>query len=440
MNTLLNTPFQHALMPLLRKREAQHRPINIGLLGCGSMGGDLLDQIRHLPGMKIVAIADRRPANIERQLRTAQYDLNAIKRCDTRSKAQDTLAQGHIVTTDNLDLIATLEGIEVVIDATGRPAVGAQHGLNALKHAKHLVMMNVESDVTIGALLAHEAHKNGVVYSLGAGDEPSSTLELVHFVENMGFRVIAAGKGKNNPLKRTVTPAELQHEAAQKKMNPRVLSEFIDGTKTMVEMTALGNATGFGIDTPGMHGQAIARDDLHKMLIPRTDGGILSRTGVIDYSTGQGVAPGVFVVAHIGSARLCARMDYLALGQGPYYTFYRPYHLTSLEVPISVARAALFGLADMTPRPRPVLEACGKAKRFIAQGSVLDGLAETCYYGWCMDFDAAQQQAAIPLGLLENGIAQRDIAPHELLDAHNVAPDHTSVLYNLRQQQEKLLT
>ncbi len=57
--------------------------------------------------------------------------------------------------------------IDVVIDATGVPAVGAEIGLKAMEHGKHLVMMNVEADVTIGAYLKSEADRLGVTYSLG---------------------------------------------------------------------------------------------------------------------------------------------------------------------------------------------------------------------------------------------------------------------------------
>ena len=69
--------------------------------------------------------------------------------------------------------------IDVVVDATGVPAVGAEIGLRAMENGKHLVMMNVEADVTIGAYLRSEADRLGVVYSLGAGDEPSSCMEII---------------------------------------------------------------------------------------------------------------------------------------------------------------------------------------------------------------------------------------------------------------------
>src|SRR5690606_4822356 len=72
------------------------------------------------------------------------------------------------ITSDSL-LVAEADQIDVIIDATGKPAVGAEIGHAAMQHGKHLVMMNVEADVTIGAWLRHEAERLGVIYSLGAG-------------------------------------------------------------------------------------------------------------------------------------------------------------------------------------------------------------------------------------------------------------------------------
>ena len=122
----------------------------------------------------------------------------------------------------------------------------------------------------------------------------------------------------------------------------------------MVEMVALANATGLVPDMPGMHGPDAPLDTLHKTFCPKDEGGLLSRKGVVDFTVAPGVAPGVFAVAEMRHPRLRERMNDLQLGEGPYYTFYRPYHLTSLEVPLSAAAAVLFGQSHMRPLPVPI--------------------------------------------------------------------------------------
>ncbi|TIO95808.1 MAG: homoserine dehydrogenase, partial [Mesorhizobium sp.] len=108
--------------------------------------------------------------------------------------------------------------------------------LMAMQHGKHLVMMNVEADVTIGCYLKQQADRLGVVYSVGAGDEPSSCMELIEFASALGYTIVSAGKGKNNPLNHDAVPDDYRDEALRRNMNPRMLVEFVDGSKTMVEM------------------------------------------------------------------------------------------------------------------------------------------------------------------------------------------------------------
>ena len=151
---------------------------------------------------------------------------------------------------------------------------------------------------------------------MGAGDEPSSCMELIEFVSAMGHRIISAGKGKNNPLNIDATPDTYTAEAVQRHMNPRMLVEFVDGSKTMVEMAAIANATGLIPDKPGMHGPACSREELNSVLVPQSAGGLLSSSaGRVDYTIGKGVAPGVFVVAEMDHPRIRERMEDLKMGK-----------------------------------------------------------------------------------------------------------------------------
>ncbi|TIU03908.1 MAG: homoserine dehydrogenase, partial [Mesorhizobium sp.] len=174
------------------------------------------------------------------------------------------------------------------------PNIGTLFALEVMKNGKHIVMLNVEADITIGRFLKEEARKAGVVYTGAAGDEPACTLEIIGFAKSLGFNIIAAGKGKNNPLKIDAMPADYEKEAAERNMNARMLVEFVDGSKTAIEMVAIANATGLVPDVPGMHGPTATLEELASVLCPREDGGVLHRKGVVDYSIGKGVAPGVF--------------------------------------------------------------------------------------------------------------------------------------------------
>ncbi len=419
--------------------EATGKPIRIGLIGSGMMGTDIVTQVLQMRGIVVAAIADINVPAAVAALASAGHDPQAHRIVQTASALERAIGERRIAVTDNADLVCACALIDVVVDATGKPAVGAQIGLTAMEHGKHLVMMNVEADVTIGAYLKHEADRLGVVYSLGAGDEPSAAIELINFVSALGYPVIAAGKGKNNPLNVDATPDDYARQAKEMGLNPRMLVEFVDGSKTAVEMSAIANATGLVPDIAGMHGPAASLKQLHEVLCPIADGGLLTRKGVVDYTVGKDVAPGVFVVAEMAHPRLRERMDYLKLGKGPYYTFYRPYHLCSLEVPLTCARAVLYRRADMAPLARPSAEVCALAKRDLKPGDRLDAIGEYTYRAWAMDAVEARAANGVPCGLLEQARVTAPVRKGELLTHANTAVDAASRIVELRRRQDQLV-
>ena len=424
----------------LAARADTGRPIRIGLVGAGEMGTDIVSRVAHMKGIEIGAISELKPGAAAKSVEIAYGVADRVKEVASADSANAAMESGKVAVTDNVDALLDAGLIDVVVDATGVPAVGAEIGLRAMERGKHLVMMNVEADVTIGAYLRSEAERLGVVYSLGAGDEPSSCMELIEFVSAMGHRIVSAGKGKNNPLNIDATPAEYTEEAIRRHMNPRMLVEFVDGSKTMVEMAAIANATGLIPDKPGMHGPAAARDELNKILIPESAGGVLSSAdGRVDYTIGKGVAPGVFVVAEMDHPRIWERMEDLKMGKGPYFTFFRPYHLTSLEVPLTCARVVLYGKADMVPMARPVAEVCAVAKKDLAVGDTLDQIGEYCYRAWIMEAGEARTAAVIPCGLLAGAKVTAPIRKGELITYANTSVPAGSKIAALRARQDKML-
>jgi predicted homoserine dehydrogenase-like protein len=422
---------------LARRQDELKRPIRVGLIGSGEMGTDIVTQCQRMNGITIAAIAEINPGAAAKAMTISGRSDYAT--ADTTPRINAVIETGKAALSTDAIAVCKSDHIDVVIDATGRPAVGAEIGMVAMEHGKHLVMMNVEADVTIGALLKREAARLGVVYTLGAGDEPSSCMELINFVTSLGYPIVAAGKGKNNPLNIDATPDHYMDEAKRRNMNPRMLVEFVDGSKTMVEMAAISNATGLVPDKPGMHGPAATLDELATTLIPKSDGGLLSQSGVVDYSIGKGVAPGVFVVAKAPHERIHERLTDLKMGKGPYFKFIRPYHLTSLEVPLSCARAVLYGSADMQPLDTPTSEVCAIAKKDLQPGDKLDAIGEYTYRAWIMTVGDASKAKAVPCGLLENGKVTRAIKKGELLTTSNVAVDASAKIVALRQRQDNLL-
>ncbi len=250
-------------------------PLVIGLAGAGQMGTDIVVELSLMSGVRLGALSEVRMDAARAAAVMAGHQDGDIVSASTANDIDRAIESGKLALTESYQALCSSGRIDVIIDATGNPNVGTLIALEAMKNGKHIVMLNVEADITIGRFLRDEAKKAGVIYTGAAGDEPAATIELIGFAQALGFDIVAAGKGKNNPLKFDATPDAYEEEARERNMNARMLVEFVDGSKTMIEMTAVANATGLVPDVPGMHGPSATRDELAQVLCTKEDGGIL---------------------------------------------------------------------------------------------------------------------------------------------------------------------
>lgn len=387
----------------LRQLEAEGKPIRIGLIGAGQMGSSLISLLNGLPGMRVVAVADVDEASARAGCVRAGVAKERIRAFGGSGAVPEDV--GVVRVSGALEPVLHDDAVDVVVEATGVPDVGAKVAASAIAAGKHIVMLNAETDATVGALLARRAESAGVVYTGASGDEPAAIVELYNFADALGFEVLVAGKGKNNPLRREATPRELEARAAKEGADARMLCSFVDGTKTMVEMTCVANATGFVPDVPGMHGVTADVDTVLERLRVRSAGGVLDRYGVVEYV--DGLAPGVFVIVRTDRPLVDDTMRYLKMGAGPNYLLYRPYHLTSLETPISIARAVLDGEPTITAVGEPVAETVAVAKKPLASGDPLDGIGGYTAYGQCYTTNETREKELLPFGLIVPGARMR---------------------------------
>ncbi len=236
--------------------------LRVGLVGAGQMGQGIVAQLNKTKGVDLQLIVDKNQDKLEKALE--KYT----------SQDKKTVLSQTIQSIDDLEL-------DVVIEATGTPSSGADVAKKVLNRGIHLILLNVETEATIGLALREEAERNNCIVTVGDGDEPVAAVELFDFASELSLEVIAIGKGKNNPFDCFATPKQLEQEAISKKMNPFMLTSFVDGSKTMIEMAALANYLDFDIDVDGMHGPEATYQTLNKIYKPKSSGGILSKTGTI---------------------------------------------------------------------------------------------------------------------------------------------------------------
>lgn len=397
--------------------------IKVGVVGAGQMGYGMICQIATIPGMAVTGISDVIQENLDKAEQSYLVDSN------NKNKVYTSL--------DFKDMIENAD-IDVVVDATGLTEVGAQIAMVSLFERKHLVLLNVEIDITIGSLMHKLFENSNLVYTGTDGDEPASTLELYNFAKAMGFEVLVAGKGKNNKLRPEANPDSVAQEAEDRGMSPYMLTSFADGTKTMAEMNLLSNAIGFLPDKTGMHGISGNLDETVAQLRTKEDGGILDSYGVVEYV--DGIAPGVFVIVKGQNEGVIDELNYMMKKVNDHQILYRPYHLASLETPISIARAVLFHEPSITPMGQPVSDTVAVAKKDIKKGEKLDGIGGYCVRGVVESHSTTLEKNHVPIGLITgNTFAKRDIKNGTFLTEEDIDLDKTASVYMLRELQNKLI-
>jgi predicted homoserine dehydrogenase-like protein len=421
----------------LAARAAAGRPVRIGLVGAGQMGTDVVAETAMMEGIEVTATADIDPERARAVYAIAGIGSEVV-RVTTAAEADAAVAAGRRVYTTDYRVVVGMEQVDVVLEATGVPEIGSRAALLAARAGKHLAMMNVETDITVGPLLRWYAEQKGVLYALAAGDEPAACKELFDFADALGFTIVAAGKGKNNPLDRHAKPTDpaWAAEAGRRGLSPNMLIEFVDGSKTMVEMAAVSNATGLVPDVRGMHGPNTHRDVLETVFCLREDGGILGRMGVVDFGVGK-VAPGVFLIVRTDHPRLREAMVLRDMGQGPYYTLFRPYHLCSIEVPLTCAMLEIVGKSNMAPLDHLVSEVFAVAKQDLRPGDVLDGIGGESYYGLIDRYEVARAEGLLPIGLAKGARLVHEVAMDRPIGYADVVLHLPSTVLSLRWLQDR---
>ncbi len=418
--------------------ESRGEKIRAGIVGAGQMGTNLVSQMSMMKGMKPAVVADLDIDEAKKAYLEAGFAEDDIRHAKTLSEANTWMEQGKHIVTEDAEIAAKANLVQVAIEATGVPEVGAKFAVDAINSRKHIVMLNVETDVVIGPYLKQLADNAGVVYTGTAGDEPGAVMELYDFADALGFEIRAVGKGKNNAVDLECNPDSLYEYATARGVSPRMQTSFSDGSKTMVELCAMANATGLVPDVRGGHGASATVKELPELFRLKEEGGILNRYGIVDYV--NGVAPGVFVIISASLSDVRHTLAYISMGPGPNYVLYRPYHLTSIETPITAAMAVLDHQPTIVPACGLVAETVTVAKKDLKAGEMLDGIGGFTVYGTIEKADTAKRTGAVPLGLVNHKTKLlKDVKKGELITLDAVALDQDSLVVQLRKLQDRFM-
>ena len=313
----------------LSAREEQRNPIRVAIIGAGFMSQGLANQIaRSTPGMRIVAVSNRKPDRALHVLRYAGFDEARL--VDTQSSLDAELGAGRPAATEDALLLCRSEHVDVVVDATGSVEFGAHVALEAFRHGKDVVLMNAEIDATIGPILQLYARKSGVILSACEGDEPGVQMNLVRWVKGLGLipRVIGNIKGLQDPYRNPTTQKSFAERWGQ---NPAMVTSFADGSKISFEQAIVANATGFKVKSRGMSRGLEYRGNIMNIGELYDVDEVRALGGIVDYVVGTPLTK-VYVLAEHPDPKQRHYLNLTRWARGPLYSFFTPYHLVHFEV------------------------------------------------------------------------------------------------------------
>ena len=419
----------------LEERARAGKPIRVGMVGAGFMGrGIALQILRSVPGMRLVAIANRDVDKARRAYEEAGAD--EIVEVTSATELGAAVAAGHYAVTDDPLLVAQHPEVDALIEVTGAIENGARAVLTAIEHGKHVILMNAELDGTVGPILNQKAKAAGVVYTNADGDQPGVQQNLFRFVKSIGVEPVLCGniKGLHDPYR---NPTTQEGFAKQWGQNPRMVTSFADGTKISFEQAIVANATGMRVAKRGMHGPTVETGthvDESRELFALDE--LRNGPGIVDYVVGAVPSPGVFVLGIHDDPAQQHYLNLYKMGEGPLYCFYTPWHLCHFEVPITVARAVLFGDATIAPLGGPLVEVVATAKVDLEAGQEIDALGGYLTYGLAENAEVASAERLLPMGLAEGCRVVRDLPKDAVLTYEDVEIPEGRLIDRLRAEQD----
>lgn len=403
------------------------KPIRIGLVGAGFMGRALLHQCLSTPAVACTVFANR---SLDRALSAARAEGLRCRVVTDPCTLNRAVEAGELAITEDPFLLAACDHVDVVLEATTAIGPAGALALAALEAGKHVVMVNAEADLIFGPHLMEAAWKHGRVYTSADGDQHTVIKRLADELLPCGFKIVLAGNIKGY-LDRYATPATIAQEAEKRGLSLQMATSLTDGTKLNIEMALVANGLGLRTLCPGMRGPRARRVD--EVLTLFDQALLREHEGVVDYILGAEPGGGVFIIASCDDPFQRTKLSYYKMGSGPYYLFYRHYHLCHMEALRSAVQACVDRQPVLQPLHRFRTNVYSYAKRSLAPGDRLDGIGGFTCYGLIENVENAERtnESGLPIALSEGAVVTRSIPRDQRITLSDVEFDPDRVDFRL---------
>ncbi|MCD8084426.1 MAG: homoserine dehydrogenase [Clostridiales bacterium] len=371
----------------------------VGIIGATrGYGYTLLAQIPKVKLMELRVICSRHTEECLDVLKEIGYDENKIVICADKA-AIDAAPQDAILVVGDYHLVQEC-GITALVECTGNTAVSSDAALSALRKGINVYMVSKETDSVCGPILNQVAAENHAVYALVNGDQPRNLLDLYSWAMLLGLDVVAAGKSSEYDFvwdRETGVLSYLDGNSQPEAMPEMLDCWYYEGNQTLearskllekyretisadlCEMNLVSNVTGLVPATPLLHYPVAKPSELANIFIPKEDGGILEKTGVVDVfynlrgTDEASFCGGEFIVVRCENEKMWEILKgkgHVMSRNDKYACIYYPYHFMGLETPVSILLGDLKGLG-VHPECRQVSVMAGIAQKDLPKGTVL---------------------------------------------------------------------
>lgn len=450
-------------------KAARDRTVRAAISGAGEFGTSFIFQSRRVPGLDVPVVVNR---TVQRGIDAfvyAGYAAEDVVVCENASQAATAFDTGKRVVVAEASPIQDL-GLDVFVEGTGNPEVGARYGEAAILGGMHLVMVSKETDSVVGPILADKARKAGLVYTPADGDQPSLLIGLVTWARVLGLTILSAGKSSEydfvfDPDTGIVTSLDRSCSAPGLKdvwelgdsatvdtaaARAEVLAALPQhAVPDLCEMGHVINATGLGFDVPEFHAPVCRIGEIADLMVPQSQGGLLGRAGVVDVINclrkpdEVSLAGGVYVVVACEDPKsweVLRAKGHVVNRAGSAAAIYHPAHLLGVESATSVLAAALLGQSTGGENPRPLCDLAGRTTRDLAAGTelramghhhVIDGVE-----GILVEGARVEGGNPIPYYMADGRRLNRDVPAGTVLACDMVDTGSESMLVRLRREQD----
>jgi predicted homoserine dehydrogenase-like protein len=390
------------------------KKIRVGIVGAGEFGRSFVFRSGRVPGLEVVAVADRDPARARAAVEGLKSKMTVVE--------------------DATDLVRL--DLDVVVEATGEPEAAARTAELAIGAGKSVAMVTKEADCVVGPILQEKAAAKGLFHTPVDGDQPSLLIALVSWARTLGLEVVCGGKAGEY---------DVIYEGKPPERDGKPHATVPD----YCEMTIVANGTGLRPDRPELHAPIARTLELPDLFRPRADGGLLSAPGAVDMFVclrrpdEASFAGGVFVIVRCddrASWEVLRGKGIPTSADGRYALLHNPVHLLGIEAPISILSAGLLGLP--AARLRPSYDLHARATQALPAGHVLAMGERHTIPGVEALIATARPvtgDAPLPYYMAAGRKLRSAVAAGALITRSMVEAPPDSALWRLREEQDKSL-